>query len=144
MIPFLRVAVTINEGESDYKLKKTKGIEKLIKQFAPLANDAVIEDKKNIRIFLPTDAHGIRMNTWDGVIWTKRSSFSEDLSQFALPIINKAINWKKRLSKGIRSLRIYNCAWCVLNLQCTQELIKSLIVHNHLLKLWYWLWGIKL
>ena len=63
MIPFLRVAATINEGESDYKLKKTKGIEKLIKQFAPLANDAVIEDKKNIRIFLPTDAHGIRMNT---------------------------------------------------------------------------------
>ena len=63
LTPSLRVAAIINEGKSDYQLKETKELEKLIKQFAPLANDAVVEDKKNYDVFLPTDAHGIGVNT---------------------------------------------------------------------------------
>jgi superfamily II DNA or RNA helicase len=68
LIPSLRVAATINERESDYQLKETEEIEKLIKRFAPLANDAVVEDKENYDIFLSTDAHGVGVNMQDASV----------------------------------------------------------------------------
>jgi superfamily II DNA or RNA helicase len=65
----LRVVATIDEVDANnYRMKETKEIEKLIKQFAPVANDAVVEDKQNYDVFISTDAHGVGVNMQDASI----------------------------------------------------------------------------
>lgn len=68
LMPLLRVAVTINKMEDDYQMKETKEIEKLIKQFAPVANDGVVKDEENYDVFISTDAHGVGVNMQDASV----------------------------------------------------------------------------
>ena len=53
--------------EGDYQMKETKEIEKLIKQFAPVANDGVVNEA-NYDVFISTDAHGVGVNMQDASV----------------------------------------------------------------------------
>lgn len=67
LMPLLRVAVTINKTEDNYQMKETKEIEKLIKQFAPVANDGVVNGE-NYDVFISTDAHGVGVSMQDASV----------------------------------------------------------------------------
>lgn len=67
LMPTLRVAVTINKTEDNYQMKETKDIEQLIKQFAPVANDGVVNEE-NYDVFISTDAHGIGVSMQDASV----------------------------------------------------------------------------
>ncbi|MBD1925095.1 DEAD/DEAH box helicase family protein [Trichocoleus sp. FACHB-90] len=70
LMPSMRVVTTIEQGESihKYEMKETKEIEKLIKQFAPVANDAEGKYEENYDVFISTDAHGVGVNMQDASV----------------------------------------------------------------------------
>ncbi|MEG4990147.1 C-terminal helicase domain-containing protein [Microcoleus sp. BR0-C5] len=70
LLPSLQVTATIESNNDSQKLemKETKEIEKLIKQFAPIANAAEEESEKTYDVFISTDAHGVGVNMQDASI----------------------------------------------------------------------------
>jgi len=64
----LQVAATIDRIDDSYKMKETKEIEELIKQFAPVANDAIGKYQEYYDVFISTDAHGVGVNMQDASI----------------------------------------------------------------------------
>ena len=69
LIPAIRVVATIDEVDANnYQMKETKEIEKLIKQFAPVANDAEGKYEENYDVFISTDAHGVGVNMQDASV----------------------------------------------------------------------------
>jgi hypothetical protein len=69
-LPSLPVTATIESNKDSQKLemKETKEIEKLIKQFAPIANAAEEESEETYDVFISTDAHGVGVNMQDSSI----------------------------------------------------------------------------
>lgn len=69
-IPELKINHTIDQGnqENQYQTKETKAVEKLIKQFAPIANQTKTTPEENIDIFISTDAYGVGVNMQDASI----------------------------------------------------------------------------
>lgn len=67
LLPSLQVTATIESNKDSQKLemKETKEIEKLIKQFAPIANAAEEESEETYDVFISTDAHGVGVNMQD-------------------------------------------------------------------------------
>ena len=96
LMPSLRVVVTIEQGETNnkYQMKETKEIEKLIKQFAPVANDAEDIQEKNYDVFISTDAHGVGVNMQDASI-----------------VVNYDIDWTPigPVQRAGRVLRFWHC-----------------------------------
>jgi len=70
LFPSLQVTATIesNKDSESFEMKETKEIEKLIKEFAPIANAAQGENKQTYDVFISTDAHGIGVNMQDASI----------------------------------------------------------------------------
>lgn len=69
LIPSIRVVATIDEADvNNYRMKETTEIENLIKQFAPVANDAEIEADQEYDVFISTDAHGVGVNMQDASV----------------------------------------------------------------------------
>lgn len=70
LLPSLQVTATIESNKDSQKLemKETKEIEKLIKQFAPIANAAEEESEETYDVFISTDAHGVGVNMQDASI----------------------------------------------------------------------------
>jgi len=62
------VAATIDRIDDSYKMKETKEIEELIKQFAPVANDAIGKYQEDYDVFISTDAHGVGVNMQDASV----------------------------------------------------------------------------
>lgn len=93
-IPSLRIAATINEDKPDnFAMKEQKEIEKLIKKFAPRANDAEGEYEENYDVFLSTDAFGVGVNMQDASV-----------------VINYDIDWTpiNPIQRAGRILRFYH------------------------------------
>ncbi|MDF0556428.1 C-terminal helicase domain-containing protein [Kamptonema sp. UHCC 0994] len=70
LLPSLQITATIESNNDSQKLemKETKEIEKLIKQFAPIANAAEGEYEETYDVFISTDAHGVGVNMQDASI----------------------------------------------------------------------------
>ncbi len=69
LMPSLRVVGTIAEIEpNNYQMKETKEIEKLIAQFAPIANEAEGKYEEDYDVFISTDAHGVGVNMQDASV----------------------------------------------------------------------------
>jgi len=96
LMPSLGVVATIEQRETDdkYQMKETKEIEKLIKQFAPLANDAEEIYESNYDVFISTDAHGVGVNMQDASV-----------------VINYDIDWTPigPVQRAGRILRFWHC-----------------------------------
>ncbi|MCC5668013.1 phospholipase D-like domain-containing protein [Nostoc sp. CHAB 5784] len=67
MFPALKVVATIeaSENEDKYQMKETNEIEKLIKKFAPISNNAETISEESYDVFISTDAHGVGVNMQD-------------------------------------------------------------------------------
>jgi len=65
LLPDLNITATISESGSEFEMKEAQEIEQMIKEFAPVANEA--EDKVDAfwDIFISTDAHGVGVNMQD-------------------------------------------------------------------------------
>lgn len=61
----LNVAATISENGSDFEMKEAREIEQLIKEFAPIANEAESDSRVVWDVFVSTDAHGVGVNMQD-------------------------------------------------------------------------------
>lgn len=96
LLPSLRVVATIEPGETKdkYQMKETKEIEKLIKQFAPIANDAEDIQEENYDVFISTDAHGVGVNMQDASV-----------------VVNYDIDWTPigPVQRAGRILRFWHC-----------------------------------
>lgn len=96
LMPSLRIVVTIEQGETNdrYQMKETKEIEKLIKQFAPVANDAEDLQEENYDVFISTDAHGVGVNMQDASV-----------------VVNYDIDWTPigPVQRAGRVLRFWRC-----------------------------------
>ena len=96
LMPSLRIVVTIEQGETNdrYQMKETKEIEKLIKQFAPVANDAEDIQEENYDVFISTDAHGVGVNMQDASV-----------------VVNYDIDWTPigPVQRAGRVLRFWHC-----------------------------------
>ncbi|GGA15072.1 helicase-related protein [Okeania sp. KiyG1] len=70
ILPSLKIAATIEESESEekFKMKDSREIEKMIKQFAPHANKKDDEYSENHEVFISTDAHGVGINMQDASV----------------------------------------------------------------------------
>jgi len=69
LMPSLHVVGTIAEIEpNNYQMKETKEIEKLIAQFAPIANEAEGKYEEDYDVFISTDAHGVGVNMQDASV----------------------------------------------------------------------------
>ena len=69
LMPSLRVVGTIEEiRPNDYEMKETREIEKLIQQFAPIANNFEGKNQEDYDVFVSTDAHGVGVNMQDASV----------------------------------------------------------------------------
>lgn len=65
LLPNLKVAATISDTGEDFEMKEAREIEKLIKEFAPIANDVEDNAETTWDVFVSTDAHGVGVNMQD-------------------------------------------------------------------------------
>lgn len=69
LMPELRVAnTTVRKAVGVYKMKKDEEIQELIKKFAPIANNAVVNEEDEYNIFISTDASGVGVNLQDASV----------------------------------------------------------------------------
>lgn len=68
-MPKLRVGnTTVRKEAGVYKMKKNEEIQELIKTFAPIANNAVVNKEDEYDIFISTDAFGVGVNLQDASV----------------------------------------------------------------------------
>jgi superfamily II DNA or RNA helicase len=70
-VPALQVAATVHEDESDerYWTKRPRQIDKLIRSFAPVANDTTAEEVEDkFDVFISTDAYGVGIDMEDAPV----------------------------------------------------------------------------
>lgn len=65
LLPSLKVAATISDTGEEFEMKEAREIEKLIKEFAPIANDVEDDAETTWDVFVSTDAHGVGVNMQD-------------------------------------------------------------------------------
>ncbi len=69
LMPELCVAnTTVRKEAGVYKMKKDEEIQELIKKFAPIANNAVVDEEDEYDIFISTDASGVGVNLQDASV----------------------------------------------------------------------------
>lgn len=82
LMPELCIANTIARlGPGTYDTKKPEHIQELIRKFAPIANNVVVNEEEQYDIFISTDAYGVGVNLQDASVvinydidWTPISS----------------------------------------------------------------------
>lgn len=96
LMPSLHIVATIEQDETKdkYQMKETKEIEKIIKQFAPVANDVEDNYEENYDVFISTDAHGVGVNMQDASV-----------------VVNYDIDWTPigPVQRAGRVLRFWRC-----------------------------------
>lgn len=69
LTPELRVAnTTVRKEVGVYKMKQDEEIQELIRNFAPIANNAVVDEEDEYDIFISTDAFGVGVSLQDASV----------------------------------------------------------------------------